>query len=72
MDNRIGLILHSEYYGIIKVARKSYKCYLCGAEIKKGEKYIWRKPFWSDKPFQVCIKHAGNVGLLKELRDHDD
>ena len=64
MDNRIGLTLHSEYYGIVKVARKSYRCYLCGAEIKPGEKYIWRKPFWRDRPFQVCLKH--DVGPLRE------
>jgi len=64
MSPTLLFILHSEYYGVTKVARKNYKCYLCGAEIKPGDKYIWRKPFWSDKPFQVCLKH--DVGLLKE------
>ena len=45
------------FYGALRVARKTYRCYLCGAEIKPGEKYIWRKPFWRDKGFQVCLKH---------------
>jgi hypothetical protein len=38
MNSKVGLILHSEYYGIVKTARKTYRCFLCGAEIKPGEK----------------------------------
>jgi len=58
------------HFGELRKARKPYVCWLCGAEIKKGEEYIWRKPFWRDQPFQVCLRHAENVGLLKK-RDAD-
>jgi hypothetical protein len=46
------------YFGVLRTARKNYKCYLCGAEIRPGEKYVYRKPFWRDKGFQVCLKHV--------------
>jgi hypothetical protein len=52
-----------EYYGVERVARKEYKCHFCGSEIKKGEKYIWRKPLWRDEPFQICTRH--NVGPVR-------
>jgi hypothetical protein len=45
------------YFGELKTARKSYTCYLCGAEIRPGDKYVYRKPFWRDRGFQVCLKH---------------
>jgi hypothetical protein len=52
-------IYGSEGYrvGIYRVAKKTYHCHLCGAEIRKGARYVWRKPFWRDGGFAVCAKH---------------
>jgi len=34
------------------VARKLYKCTLCGGEIKPGDKYQYRFSMWDDGPYQ--------------------
>ena len=49
------------FYGELRVARKTYRCYLCGSETKPGDKYVFRKPLWRSKGFQVCLKHFENV-----------